>query len=96
MPCDHVSVIVPATKIDDVAKFLLTSLAHLDFKEMMRPTPTVIGMGEEKPWFWLMGVDEGEVDATTFAKLNNRAHIAFAAESKSSCAPILPLVETGK
>lgn len=83
MPCDHLSLQVPNTKLEEVTQFLLASLSHLGFKEFMRPVPHVVGLGETMPYLWIAGVECDQLDTATFETLNKHAHIAFAAESKS-------------
>jgi hypothetical protein len=85
MPLDHYSVTVPASKFKQTVSFLTTSLAHLGFKELYRPTPTVAGMGEEKPYFWVDArADIDAAEEEVLLKVLKTTHIAFAAESMSA------------
>lgn len=82
MPIDHFTVRVPQPKVDPLIAFLTTALAHLQFKEIMRPVPNVVGLGEQAPYFWISGhVPEG-VEEKSFDLLLKGLHIAFTAESE--------------
>ncbi|KAH8807965.1 glyoxalase/bleomycin resistance protein/dioxygenase [Xylogone sp. PMI_703] len=80
MPLDHFSIVVPQAKVDDLANFLVDSLKHIDFKEHLRPIPTVIGMGEERPYLWIVGADGNE---NTTLELLKSQHVAFTAKKSS-------------
>jgi hypothetical protein len=81
MPLDHINISIPQSKLDGVITFLTTSLKDLGFKEIMRPVPNVVGLGENAPYFWVKGVDTSETDEKTFDALLKQTHIAFVAES---------------
>jgi hypothetical protein len=81
MPLDHFAIYVPQSKFDDLVAFLTTSLSHLGFKEITRPFPTLVGLGESTPYFWMSGLAEDEEDKTLSAILK-KDHIAFTAESE--------------
>jgi len=85
MPCDHFSLHVPASKLEAVVSFLLTSLSHISFQEFRRPTPTVVGMGEVRPYLWIVGVPEENGVGAVLDKLLSEynTHMAFSVESKS-------------
>lgn len=83
MPCDHFSTTVPPSSYEPLIEFLTKSLAHLGFKEHMRPIPQVVGMGEGSPYFWLdCRLPEG-VDETAAKALLKGNHIAFTAKGSS-------------
>ena len=79
MPIDHFCLAVPQSKFEGLITFLTTSLAG--FKEIIRPVPNVVGLGEFHPYFWLTGLDSADVDAKTLELALKRNHIAFTAES---------------
>ena len=54
---DHTAIVVPAAKLDDVVKFLLAALEPLGLKEMMRPIPNSVGLGDQTPFFWVTGIE---------------------------------------
>lgn len=83
MPLDHFSLLVPAPKIDDMVTFLTSSLKHLGFKVYMRPTPSVVGMGDGVPYLWItaLGPKDGD-DEKIQESLLKRQHIAFTADSQ--------------
>lgn len=56
MPLHHSSYPVPMDKLEDEIKFLTAALGHMGFKEMLRPVPGVVGLGEQKPYFWISGI----------------------------------------
>jgi hypothetical protein len=81
MPADHFSVLVPNSKIDEVAAFLVSSFQHLGFKEFMRPIPTVVGLGDNTPFLWLSGFDSSEIDEKALEIIGKKQHIALTAQS---------------
>lgn len=81
MPVDHFTLTVPRAKLDEVVTFLTTSLAHLGFHEIVRPIPTVVGMGETKPYFWLNTVNLEGDEAKGFEAGLKAQHIAFSAKN---------------
>ena len=86
MPTDHVSLLIPQSKLDDVISFLTTSMSHMGFRERWRPISTVVGLGDEcYPDFWVAGVnaeDEGWDEKTIMGILKG-GHYAFTAKSRS-------------
>ncbi|KAH8674620.1 hypothetical protein BGZ60DRAFT_429610 [Tricladium varicosporioides] len=81
MPCDHFTIRVPPSSYEPLIEFLTKSLAHLGFKEHLRPIPEVVGMGEERPYLWLDGrLPEGVDEAAVKGPLKGN-HIAFTAKS---------------
>lgn len=78
MPLDHMTLTVPQAKLEDIIKFLTASLQPLGFKEIMRPLPNIVGLGEKAPYFWL-NVHDG--DAETQEAIFKKQHIAFTATS---------------
>ena len=76
---DHMCLIVPASKLDKMADFLISALKPWGFKEMMRPVPNYVGLGDQLPFFWIAGI---EGDTETLEKVMKSQHTAFRAESK--------------
>ena len=60
--------------------FVLAALEPLGLKEMMRPIPNSVGLGDQTPFFWVTGV---EGDAKTLEAVMQGEHTAFSAASKS-------------
>jgi hypothetical protein len=60
MPCSHVSLPVPFSKADAEAAFLLAAFGHMGLKEIARPGPGVVGLGENAPWLWISGLQRRE------------------------------------
>lgn len=81
MPCDHFSLVVPPSKFEPLIEWLVTSLSHLGFKEHMRPVPSVVGLGDTSPYFWLSSCLPEEVDEKAALALLKSTHVAFTAES---------------
>lgn len=92
MPLAHVSVEVPASKVNELVTFLINSLQHLGFKEYFRPIPSVVGMGDESPYLWITGVEFEGSDEATVAKILNKHHVAFNATGESHPWHLLPAV----
>lgn len=82
MALDHVLFYVPESKLEPLVKFLTLALEHTGFKEHFRPVPNVVGLGEEKAYFWLTGTSMDREQEAAVEKLTKPHHIAFAAESK--------------
>lgn len=78
MPIDHTTLVVPTTKLEATISFLTTALAPLGFKEIKRPLPTFVGLGDNSPWFWMTTVD-GDVE--THEAILKKQHMAFTATS---------------
>ncbi|KAL8788918.1 MAG: hypothetical protein Q9213_001441 [Squamulea squamosa] len=81
MPLDHFSLVVPASKVDPLISFLTTSLQHLGFKEHVRYGPTIVGLGEEMPYFWIAGTVSDDADGKTVEEVLKKQHIAFTADN---------------
>lgn len=82
MPLHHFCVLVPPAKLEGLVTFLKTSLAHLDFKEFLRPVPGMVGMGNDSPYLWIDSyhvVDEMDVNAVQ--RMLGVTHVAFTAKS---------------
>lgn len=89
---DHTAIVVPASKLDDVVKFLLAALEPLGLKEMMRPIPNSVGLGDQTPFFWVTGI---EGDAKILETVMQGEHTAFSASSESYFYLIEPASEEG-
>ena len=76
---DHMAIVVPAAKLDDMVKFILTACEPLGLKEFMRPIPTSVGLGDQTPFFWISGI---EGDAKTLESVMKNEHFAFSAASR--------------
>ena len=76
---DHAAIVVPAAKLDDFVNFLVAALEPLGLKEMMRPIPTSVGLGDQTPFFWVSGI---EGDAQTLALVMENEHTAFSANGR--------------
>jgi hypothetical protein len=77
---DHTTLVVPASKLEDIVKFLLTALKPLGLREWMRPIPTSVGLGDATPFFWVTGIEGDEETLRTVLKSE---HFAFSAGSMS-------------
>ena len=80
MPLDHFSVIVPEGRLEDMTTWVLASNSIFGFKEIMRPVSHVVGLGEIRPYFWVIS------DPTTKATEEQvrewrKQHVAFTVES---------------
>jgi hypothetical protein len=76
---DHTTLVVPASKLEDIVEFLLTALKPLGLREWMRPIPTSVGLGDKTPFFWVTGI---EGDEETLRTVLRSEHFAFSAGSK--------------
>lgn len=82
MLLDHFNLLVPPSQLEATISFLTSSLAHMGFKELERPIPTVVGLGETAAYFWIGVVEPDEVDEKSLDYLLRHNHIAFTAESQ--------------
>ncbi|KAL8665073.1 MAG: hypothetical protein Q9168_007775 [Polycauliona sp. 1 TL-2023] len=82
MPLDHSSLTVPASSVAPLLTFLTSSLAHLGFKEQIRFGPYVVGLGEDKAYFWVAGILSPDADEKTVADMLKKQHFAFGAENE--------------
>jgi hypothetical protein len=76
---DHTAIVVPASQLDGVVTFLLAALKPLGLKEMMRPVPNSVGLGDQTPFFWVTGI---EGDEKTLEAVMKNEHTAFTAASR--------------
>lgn len=83
MPCDHYTLQVPASKYEELINFLVASLGHMGFKEHYRPISEVVGLGEERPYFWISSIIPAGTDEATILTLLKANHMAFNAKSES-------------
>lgn len=84
MPCDHFSLQVPASKFEAVISFLTTSLKAINFKEFYRPVLTTVGLGDDRPYLWIVAVPEEDGLGAALGTIlkEHHVHMAFTAESK--------------
>jgi hypothetical protein len=88
---DHTAIVVPASQLDGVVNFLLAALKPLGLKEMMRPIPNSVGLGDQTPFFWVTGI---EGDAKTPEAVMKNEHTAFTAASRLLPGVRIVLLET--
>ncbi|KAL5393279.1 hypothetical protein DPSP01_000104 [Paraphaeosphaeria sporulosa] len=80
MPLDHFSIIVPESSLEPLVSWLLAANALFGFKEITRPVTHVVGLGEARPYFWVIS------DPTTKAteaqvREWRKMHVAFTVNS---------------
>lgn len=91
MSLHHFCVLVPPAKAEGLITFLKASLAHLDFKEFLRPVPGMVGLGRDSPYLWIDSyhvASEAEINAVQ--KMLDVMHVAFKANSASKLQELLP------
>lgn len=81
MPLDHFNITVPEANFEDLITFLQESLAHLGFKEMMRPMPKLVGMGDTEPFFWMSSCPSEGTDMSAYKTALKKTHIALNAQN---------------
>ncbi len=84
MPLDHASFTVPQSKLDPLVSFLNSALGPIGIKEMMRPIPTAVGIGDVVPFFWINCVDAADENEEVQIKTSKKAHFAFTVKGKLS------------
>jgi hypothetical protein len=88
MQVDHFSLAIPYAKLGAEVTFLTSSMAHMGFKELMRPHPAVVGMGVgHSPFLWVSGVDSARNEIVEDGNQILKVHLALTAESKSASFP---------
>ena len=87
MQVDHVSLAVPYAKLDAEVAFLTSSMAHMGFKECMRPHPAVVGMGSSSPFLWVSGVDNARNEIVENGNRILGVHLAITAKGKPGGCP---------
>ncbi|TAQ91421.1 hypothetical protein B7494_g132 [Chlorociboria aeruginascens] len=83
MPLDHFFITVPASELDGLVTFLISSLQHIGFKEYVR-TPTHAGLGDGTPYLWIAGDMPEDVEKTIRSvqkDLFTKQHVAFSAKN---------------
>jgi hypothetical protein len=86
MPFDHAGYYVWPSQLEAEVSFLTASLAHMGIKELMRPVPTVVGLGPDKdPFLWVAAFDnlDGNGKGETEDVGVKLPHFALKAASKS-------------
>ena len=81
MPLDHFCVIVPEGKLEEMVSWLVASNSVFGFREIMRPVSHVVGLGEERPYFWVWSDPTTEATDAQVREWEKQ-HIAFTAESE--------------
>jgi hypothetical protein len=72
---DHTAIVISASKLDDFVRPLLAAPQPPGLKETMR-FPNSIGLGDQRPLFWVTGI---EGDAETLKVMMQNEHTAFIA-----------------
>lgn len=78
MPLDHIAMYVQADRLDEFVTWLAAAGEPLGFKEMFRPMPSLVAMGENKPWFWVYGDDKLNEVTNTW----RHPHMGFVAKGQ--------------
>ncbi|KAF2174200.1 hypothetical protein M409DRAFT_16469 [Zasmidium cellare ATCC 36951] len=81
MPLDHFTICVPEGKLEEMVSWLLAANSCFGFKEMLRPVPHVVGMGEDRPYFWIVS-DPTTKSSESQIKEWRKQHIAFTVETR--------------
>ena len=90
MSLHHFCVLVPAAKAEGLITFLKASLAHLQFKEFLRPVAGMVGLGKDRPYLWIDSyhvVNDADIEAVE--RMLDVMHVAFQADSEFSHQPTL-------
>ncbi|KIW15403.1 hypothetical protein PV08_05449 [Exophiala spinifera] len=78
----HLCLPCPASKLEAEVAFFSNACAHMGVKEVMRPVPTVVGLGETAPWLWISGVD-GKREPIADTEQIHPVHLALAAKDQA-------------
>ncbi|KAA8650166.1 hypothetical protein EYZ11_002123 [Aspergillus tanneri] len=76
MAFDHIGIRVPPRIFSATLAFYLSALKPLGYKEMMRPIENCVGLGVDRPEFFLTA--DHEVPA------NQKVHLAFKADNHTT------------
>ena len=79
---DHIGITVPHAKLEEEVKFFEKALSPLGVKELWRPIPEVVGMGDsmQNPFLWVSGVERGTQNPITTE--GPAWHVAFKAKGE--------------
>ncbi len=79
---DHIGITIPLTKLEEEVKFLETALAPSAVKELFRPAPEVLGMGDSmgNPFLWVSALEHDTHKPGTSQGLG--WHVAFRANGE--------------
>jgi hypothetical protein len=83
MPLDHFCIIVPEGKLEAMVSWLLSANSTFGFREITRPVAHVVGLGEDRPYFWVWSDPTTEATKAQVREWRKQ-HIAFTVDS-SSC-----------
>ncbi|KAH8657666.1 Glyoxalase/Bleomycin resistance protein/Dihydroxybiphenyl dioxygenase [Xylariales sp. PMI_506] len=75
MRVEHFVSYVTKSQVDEEVNFFLNALKHCGFQEIMRPEPNIVGMGVDRPFFWIFGVLEERIQSFV-------PHFALGVDSK--------------
>jgi hypothetical protein len=81
MPLHHFCLAVPQSKLEPFVTFLTSSLQTLGFKQLVRPIPSIVGLGETTPYLWVNVPNIGGGDVEMHEAILKKQHIAFSATS---------------
>jgi hypothetical protein len=87
MPLDHFGYIVNHSKFEAEVKFLVAAFKHMGIKEMVRLEIPVAGLGEERPWLWVSGMQNRKPVEDSVEVTKN--HIALTAKGKFELWPFI-------
>ncbi|KAL5415334.1 hypothetical protein PMIN04_008594 [Paraphaeosphaeria minitans] len=102
MPLDHFSIIVPLDSLEPLVSWLLAANSPFGFRELTRPVAHAVGLGESRPYLWVVGDSSTEATEAQVREWR-KMHVAFTVESTSRTpgtvpcrrSPVFPWAERG-
>lgn len=83
-PIDHITIPCAASKVDAEVAFFIKAFAHMGVKEVMRPFPDYVGLGDTSPWLWISGLNEKFEPIADDVHIQSM-HVAVTAKGMYSC-----------
>ncbi|KAL5415335.1 hypothetical protein PMIN04_008594 [Paraphaeosphaeria minitans] len=80
MPLDHFSIIVPLDSLEPLVSWLLAANSPFGFRELTRPVAHAVGLGESRPYLWVVGDSSTEATEAQVREWR-KMHVAFTVES---------------
>ncbi|KAL5449700.1 hypothetical protein PMIN07_009031 [Paraphaeosphaeria minitans] len=92
----------PATSLEPLVSWLLAANSPFGFRELTRPVAHAVGLGESRPYLWVVGDSSTEATEAQVREWR-KMHVAFTVESTSRTpgtvpcrrSPVFPWAERG-
>ncbi|KAF2447405.1 hypothetical protein P171DRAFT_429051 [Karstenula rhodostoma CBS 690.94] len=76
MPLDHITSPVSKAALEPLVTYLATAHASLGLRELVRPVPHAVGLGETSPYLWVISDPTTEATDAQIREWRKQ-HVAF-------------------